>query len=130
MVTTCLQRPPFWGPNMKIIIFKWPLNNNHLSTTATILGSHVWSLFTGCIEKFQIILIFFLIYKKRSSLSNLISNNDFVDVLDDARQVADEEDDNDGGQRGRVVWLRTSENQSKQRNKTFVKNEKIHIQRE
>ncbi len=26
---------------------KWPLNNDHLSTTATIFGSQRWSLNTG-----------------------------------------------------------------------------------
>jgi len=42
IATTCLQRPSFWDPIWKSILLKFPLNNDHLSTTAPILGSHGW----------------------------------------------------------------------------------------
>ena len=45
--TTCLQRPPFWGPIFTFYNIKLPLNNDHLSITATNLGSRGWSLYTG-----------------------------------------------------------------------------------
>ncbi len=31
----------------KLILHKWPLNNDHLSTSATIFGSQWWPLYTG-----------------------------------------------------------------------------------
>ncbi len=33
--------------NLELILLKWPLNNHHLSTTATIFGSQGWPLYTG-----------------------------------------------------------------------------------
>jgi len=47
ITTTCLQRPLFWGPDFNFHYKKLPLNNNHLSTTATHFGSRRWSLYTG-----------------------------------------------------------------------------------
>ena len=38
ITTTCLQRPQFWGSNFNFYNTKLPLNNDHLSTTATNLG--------------------------------------------------------------------------------------------
>ncbi len=46
ITTTCLQRPPFWGPIFNFYNIKLPLNNDHLSTMATNLGSRGWSLYT------------------------------------------------------------------------------------
>jgi hypothetical protein len=45
ITTTCLQWPLFWGPNFNFHIVKLPLNNDHLSTTATNFGSQGWSLY-------------------------------------------------------------------------------------
>ncbi len=42
--TTWQQRPPFWDPNILLLLQKWPLNNDHLSTTTANLGSQGWSL--------------------------------------------------------------------------------------
>jgi len=47
IATTCLQRPQFWGPNFNFHNTKQPLNNDHLSTTATNFGSQGWSLYTS-----------------------------------------------------------------------------------
>jgi hypothetical protein len=47
ITTTCLQRPLFLGPDFNVYSIDLPLNNDHLSTTATILGSRGWSLYTG-----------------------------------------------------------------------------------
>ena len=47
ITTTCLQRSPFGGPIVTFYNTKLPLNNDHLSTTATNLGPRGWSLFTG-----------------------------------------------------------------------------------
>ena len=47
LTTTCLQRPPFWGPIITLYSIKLPLNNDHLLTTATSIGSRGWSLYTG-----------------------------------------------------------------------------------
>ncbi len=47
ITTTCLQRPPFWSPNLSLYNIKLPLNKDHLSTTATNLGSWGWSLYTS-----------------------------------------------------------------------------------
>ncbi len=44
---TCLLRPSFWGPVLNHYSIKWPLNNDHLSTTATIFGCQGWLLYTG-----------------------------------------------------------------------------------
>ena len=41
--------------------------------------------------------------------ADLIGDDDLVDVLDDPGQVADHEDDDDGGQRGGVVGLGPAE---------------------
>ena len=38
LTTTCLQRPSFMGPVKSLLYQKWPLNNDHLSATATNLG--------------------------------------------------------------------------------------------
>ncbi len=48
IATTCLQRPPFWSSNFSF--YKLPLNNNHLSTTATNSGFLGWSLCTGLLS--------------------------------------------------------------------------------
>jgi hypothetical protein len=45
--TTCLQRLLFWSPVFHIYRTNEPLNNDHLSTTATIFGSQGRSLYTG-----------------------------------------------------------------------------------
>ena len=47
IATTCLQRPLFWSPNLRLHNINLPLNNDHLSTTATNLGSRGWSLYKG-----------------------------------------------------------------------------------
>jgi len=47
ITTTCLQQPQFWGPNFNFHNIKLPLNNDHLSTTATNFGSQGWSLNTS-----------------------------------------------------------------------------------
>jgi len=47
IATTCLQRPLFCGPVFLVYSIKVPLNNDHLSTTATIFGSRGWPLYTG-----------------------------------------------------------------------------------
>ncbi len=36
-------------PRLKLLSQKWPLSNDHLSSTATIFGSRGWSLCTGLI---------------------------------------------------------------------------------
>jgi hypothetical protein len=33
--------------HLELLLLTWPLNNDHLSTTATIFGSQGWSLYTG-----------------------------------------------------------------------------------
>ena len=38
-----------FGSHFEFILLKLPLNSDHLSTTATIFGSHRWSLYTGLI---------------------------------------------------------------------------------
>ncbi len=36
-MTTCQQWQLFWGPNLTLYyVYKWPLNNDHLSETATL----------------------------------------------------------------------------------------------
>jgi hypothetical protein len=47
--SACVQRPPFWSLNVRhsVCNVKLPLNNNHLSTTATYFGFQRWSLYTG-----------------------------------------------------------------------------------
>ncbi len=47
IATTFLQRPLFWSPIFCFYETNISLNNNHLSTTATNLGSQGWSLYTG-----------------------------------------------------------------------------------
>jgi len=47
IMTTCLERPLFWGLDFNFHYKKLPLNNNHQSTTATNFGSRGWSLYTG-----------------------------------------------------------------------------------
>ncbi len=47
ITTTRLQRPLFRGSNFNFHSIKLPLNNDHLSTTATHFGSRGWSLYTG-----------------------------------------------------------------------------------
>jgi hypothetical protein len=47
ITTTCLQRPHFWGPKFNFHNKKLPLNNDHLSTTATNFGCQMWSLYTS-----------------------------------------------------------------------------------
>ncbi len=49
--TTCLQRSLIWGSNYNIYIIKLLLNNDHLSTTVTILGSRGWSSLTVLFRK-------------------------------------------------------------------------------
>ena len=46
-MTICLQRPPFWGPIFNVYNINLPLNNDHLSTKATNLGTRGWLLYTG-----------------------------------------------------------------------------------
>ena len=46
IATTCLQRPQFWCPTLHVQSIKIPRNNDHLSITATILGSLCLSLLT------------------------------------------------------------------------------------
>jgi len=38
ITTTCIQRQRFWGPNFNFCNITLPLNNDHLSTTATNFG--------------------------------------------------------------------------------------------
>jgi hypothetical protein len=47
LTTTCLQRPSYSSPNLGLhnINQNLPLNNDHLSTTATHLGFQGWSLY-------------------------------------------------------------------------------------
>jgi len=47
ITTTCLKRLQFWGPNFNFHNTKLPLNNDHLSTTATNFGSQGWLLYTS-----------------------------------------------------------------------------------
>ncbi len=47
ITTTCLLWPSFWSPNYRFYNINLPLNNNHLSTTATNFGSRGWSLYAG-----------------------------------------------------------------------------------
>jgi len=47
IATTCLQRPPTTRSQFNILLLKWPLHNNRLSTTVTILECQGWSLYTG-----------------------------------------------------------------------------------
>ncbi len=47
ITTTCLQRPSFWSRNLILFSKNLHLNNDHLLTTATNLGSRGWSLYTG-----------------------------------------------------------------------------------
>ena len=37
----------FMVSHFEFLLHKWPLNNDYLSSTATILGSRGWSLYTG-----------------------------------------------------------------------------------
>ncbi len=46
IATTCLKLPPFCSPNICYYNRDLTLINNHLSTTATNLGSRGWSLYT------------------------------------------------------------------------------------
>ncbi len=46
IMTTCLQQPPFWGPSFNFYNIKLSVNSDHLSTTASNLGSRRWSLYT------------------------------------------------------------------------------------
>jgi hypothetical protein len=45
LTTICLQRPQYLIPNVGLYNINLPLNNDHLSTTATNLGSQGWSLY-------------------------------------------------------------------------------------
>ncbi len=48
IATTCLSiTTTILWLHLELLLLKWPLNNEHLSKTATILGSRGWSLFTG-----------------------------------------------------------------------------------
>ncbi len=48
ITATCLQRPLFERPNFNYFnIPRLTLNNDHLSTTASVLGSQGWPLYTG-----------------------------------------------------------------------------------
>ncbi len=47
ITTTCQQRPQFGCPIFNFYNKKLPLNNDHLSTTATSFESRGWSLYTG-----------------------------------------------------------------------------------
>ncbi len=47
ITTTGIQRPSFWSPNLNLYYINLPLNNNHLSTTASYLGPWGWSLYTS-----------------------------------------------------------------------------------
>ena len=49
ITTTCLQQPQCWGLFFNLYSIKLPLNNDHLSTTATYLGFRLpsWLLYTG-----------------------------------------------------------------------------------
>jgi len=47
IATTCLQRPPFWSPIFSFYNMNLPLNNDHLSTTATNFRSLRLSLYTS-----------------------------------------------------------------------------------
>ncbi len=47
LTTTSEERPPFCAHIWELLLHKWPLNNDHLSTTATIFGSRGWLLYTG-----------------------------------------------------------------------------------
>jgi len=55
--TICLQRHPVWGPFSQ----KLPLNNDHLPTMVTILGSHGWSLYIGLTLLSVCVCIFFFV---------------------------------------------------------------------
>ena len=44
---SCPTTTTIFFSHFYFLLLKWPLNNNHLSTTATILGSQGWSLYTG-----------------------------------------------------------------------------------
>ena len=45
-ITTTILRSHF-----KLLLHNWPLNNDHLSTTTIIFGSHEWSLYTSLTAK-------------------------------------------------------------------------------
>ncbi len=49
LTTNCLQRPLFWGSFSSVSSLTVPLNNDPLPTTATILGTRGWSLYSGLI---------------------------------------------------------------------------------
>ncbi len=42
-----LTTATIWRYHIRLLLHKWPLNNDHLSATVTILGSQQWSLYTG-----------------------------------------------------------------------------------
>ena len=77
VATTCQQRQPFKGPILNFYFYKWPLNNNYLSTTATILRSRGWSLSTGLT-----IYEFFKCLKKYFARFTLINSKKFAKKID------------------------------------------------
>ncbi len=47
LTTACLQRPPFWSPNLSLYNKKLLMNNDHLATTAINFGFLGWLLYTS-----------------------------------------------------------------------------------
>ncbi len=88
MTTTSLQRPPFWCPNFSFYNIKLPLNNDHLSTMVTNLGSRGWSLYTGL----TVLIIWnSYSYSRISIINNL--KNEFLDVGDHTSGGAHDDED-------------------------------------
>jgi len=59
IAATCIQRPSFIRSQFEILLLKWPPNDYHLPTTATIPRSQGWSLYTGLqgIYKFKDVIV-------------------------------------------------------------------------
>jgi len=71
ITTTCLQRPLFWYHNFNFHNVKLPLNNDHLLTMATNLGSRGWSLYTSLtVYNFEKITIWHTLKDRQRRLLN------------------------------------------------------------
>ena len=80
---------PFWAFTYSI---KRPLNNDHLSTTATILGSHGWSLYTGFTVSIKwknlktslhfVLLLFASGHVKMNALDSMFFRQEQIEIID------------------------------------------------
>ncbi len=66
--------------HLELLRHKWPLNNGHLSTTVTIFGSRGWSLYAGLTVLFQQIYSFghFKSCHVQNSLESKARDGNFV----------------------------------------------------